>query len=58
MRGTFRVRGDMVELFPAHLEDSAWRISLFGEEIEDIFEFDPLTGSKQGSLGSITVFAN
>ena len=44
VRGMFRVRGDMVELFPAHLEDSAWRISLFGEEIEDIFEFDPLTG--------------
>ena len=58
VRGMFRVRGDSVELFPAHLEDSAWRISLFGDEIEDIFAFDPLTGSKQGSLGSITVFAN
>ncbi len=57
-RGTFRVRGDSVELFPAHLEDSAWRISLFGDQIEDIFAFDPLTGSKQGNLGSITVFAN
>ena len=43
----FRVRGDSVELFPAHLEDSAWRISLFGDEIENIFAFDPLTGSKQ-----------
>ena len=58
VRGMFRVRGDSVELFPAHLEDSAWRISLFGDEIEDIFAFDPLTGSKQESLGSITVFAN
>ena len=58
VRGMFRVRGDSVELFPAHLEDSAWRISLFGDEIEDIFAFDPLTGSKQDSLGSITVFAN
>ncbi len=58
VRGTFRVRGDSVELFPAHLEDSAWRISLFGDEIEDIFAFDPLTGSKQFSLGNITVFAN
>ena len=58
MRGMFRVRGDSVELFPAHLEDSAWRISLFGDEIEGIFAFDPLTGSKQGSLGKITVFAN
>ena len=58
VRGMFRVRGDLVELFPAHLEDSAWRISLFGDEIEDIFAFDPLTGSKQGNLGSITVFAN
>ena len=43
-RGTFRVRGDTVELFPAHLEDRAWRISLFGDEIESIAEFDPLTG--------------
>ncbi len=58
VRGMFRVRGDSVELFPAHLEDSAWRISLFGNEIEDIFAFDPLTGSKQGNLGNIIVFAN
>ena len=42
MRGTFRVRGDTVELFPAHLEDRAWRISLFGDEVESITEFDPL----------------
>jgi excinuclease ABC subunit B len=58
VRGTFRVRGDNVELFPAHLEDRAWRISLFGDEIEDIFEFDPLTGEKTAKLGSITIFAN
>ena len=58
VRGAFRVRGDSVELFPAHLEDSAWRISLFGDEIESIFEFDPLTGSKNAKLDSITIFAN
>jgi excinuclease ABC subunit B len=58
VRGAFRVRGDSVELFPAHLEDSAWRISLFGDEIEALFEFDPLTGSKNAKLDSITIFAN
>ena len=58
VRGTFRVRGDLVEIFPAHLEDRAWRISLFGDEIEGIFEFDPLTGSKTATLDSITIFAN
>ncbi len=58
VRGTFRVRGDSVEIFPAHLEDRAWRISLFGDEIEGIFEFDPLTGSKTATLDSITIFAN
>ncbi len=58
VRGAFRVRGDSVELFPAHLEDRAWRISLFGDEIEAIFEFDPLTGSKNAKLDSITIFAN
>ena len=49
-RGTFRVRGDTIELFPAHLEDRAWRFSLFGDEIEAIHEFDPLTGEKQAAL--------
>ena len=58
VRGAFRVRGDSVELFPAHLEDSAWRISLFGDEIEAIFEFDPLTGSKNAKLDSISIIAN
>ena len=46
IRGTFRLRGDTLELFPAHLEDRAWRISFFGDEIESIQEFDPLTGQK------------
>jgi excinuclease ABC subunit B len=49
-RGTFRVRGDVVEIFPAHYEDRAWRVSLFGDEIEFIHEFDPLTGEKTASL--------
>ena len=43
-RGTLRVRGDTIEVFPAHYEDRAWRISLFGDEVEEIAEFDPLTG--------------
>ena len=57
-RGSFRVRGDNIELFPAHLEDRAWRISLFGDEIENIWEFDPLTGEKTQKLEKIAVFAN
>ena len=51
-RGSFRVRGDVIELFPAHSEDRAWRISLFGDEIEEIIEFDPLTGAKTDKLHS------
>ncbi|HMN88303.1 MAG TPA: excinuclease ABC subunit UvrB, partial [Bauldia sp.] len=57
-RGTFRVRGDTVELFPAHLEDRAWRITLFGDEIESIVEFDPLTGNRAGNLKIVKVYAN
>jgi len=57
-RGTFRVRGDVIELFPAHLEDRAWRISLFGDDIEAITEFDPLTGQKQNDLEFVKVYAN
>ncbi|MFQ5774458.1 MAG: excinuclease ABC subunit UvrB [Kiloniellaceae bacterium] len=57
-RGTFRVRGDTVEIFPAHLEDRAWRVSLFGDEIEAIHEFDPLTGEKTAALESVRVYAN
>jgi excinuclease ABC subunit B len=57
-RGTFRVRGDTVELFPAHLEDRGWRISMFGDEVESITEFDPLTGDKTDALKLIKVYAN
>ncbi len=57
-RGTFRVRGDTIELWPAHMEDRAWRFSLFGDEIEAINEFDPLTGEKTASLDKVKVFAN
>ncbi|MBD8890701.1 excinuclease ABC subunit UvrB [Roseibium litorale] len=57
-RGTFRVRGDTIELFPAHYEDRAWRISLFGDEIEAITEFDPLTGKKSGEMKSVKIYAN
>jgi excinuclease ABC subunit B len=57
-RGTFRVRGDTVEIFPAHYEDRAWRITLFGDEVEEIAEFDPLTGHKSGKLGQIKLYAN
>ncbi|HXF54622.1 MAG TPA: excinuclease ABC subunit UvrB [Hyphomicrobiaceae bacterium] len=58
IRGTFRVRGDTVELFPAHLEDRAWRFSLFGDEVEAITEFDPLTGAKTDELKLVKVYAN
>lgn len=57
-RGTFRARGDVIEIFPAHYEDRAWRVSLFGDEVEKIDEFDPLTGQKSGALDQITVYAN
>ncbi|MGG7643607.1 excinuclease ABC subunit UvrB [Rhodovulum sp. YNF3179] len=57
-RGTFRVRGDVLEIFPAHLEDRAWRLSFFGEELETITEFDPLTGEKTGTFDRIRVYAN
>jgi excinuclease ABC subunit B len=57
-RGSFRVRGDTVELFPAHFEDRAWRFSLFGDQLESIIEFDPLTGEKFQTLDGVRVFAN
>ncbi len=57
-RGAFRARGDTIELFPAHLDDRAWRITLFGDEIESIHEFDPLTGEKHAQLGEVHVYAN
>lgn len=58
VRGNFRVRGDNVDIFPAHYEDRAWRISFFGDEIETIAEFDPLTGERSGKLETIAIFAN
>lgn len=57
-RGTFRVRGDVLEIFPSHYEDRAWRLSFFGDEIEKITEFDPLTGAKTKTLDWVKVYAN
>ncbi|WP_282062690.1 excinuclease ABC subunit UvrB [Roseobacter litoralis] len=57
-RGSFRVRGDSLEIFPAHLEDRAWKLSFFGEELEAITEFDPLTGEKTDTFEQIRVYAN
>ena len=57
-RGTFRVRGDVIEVWPAHLEDRAWRLSFFGEDLESITEFDPLTGSKSDTYDKIRIYAN
>jgi len=57
-RGAFRLRGEIVDIFPSHYEDRAWRVSLFGDEIEAIHEFDPLTGEKTMALNEITVYAN
>ena len=57
-RGNFRVRGDSLEIFPSHYEDMAWRVSFFGDEIEEISEFDPLTGKTIAALDTIKVYAN
>ena len=57
-RGAFRKRGDVLEIFPAHYEDRAWRISFFGDEIEAIMEFDPLTGKKTADLPAVKIYAN
>jgi excinuclease ABC subunit B len=57
-RGWFRVRGDTIELWPAHLEDRAWRISLFGDVVESLTEFDPLTGAKTDEFSMVKVYAN
>jgi len=57
-RGTFRVRGDNLEIFPSHLEDRAWRISIFKDKIDNIVEFDPLTGNKIKDLEFIKIYAN
>ena len=58
IRGTFRVRGDVIEIFPAHYEDTAWRINFFGDEIEDIFEINALTSKKIKKLTNIKLYAN
>src|SRR5687767_2775451 len=57
-RGNFRVRGDNLEIFPSHYEDTAWRIGFFGDDIEEIVEFDPLTGKKVASLDYVKIYAN
>jgi len=57
-RGTFRLRGENVDIFPSHYEDRAWRVTLFGDEIESIDEVDPLTGERTTKLGEISVYAN
>lgn len=57
-RGTFRVKGDVLDIWPTHQEDRAWRISFFGEDVETISEFDPLTGKASQRLGRIKVYAN
>ncbi len=57
-RGSFRVRGDAIEIFPAHYEDRAWRVSLFGDEVESIHEFDPLTGQQTDELEFVKIYAN
>ncbi len=58
LRGTFRNRGDLLEIFPSHMEDKSWRISFFGDTVESIDEFDPFLGSVSRSLDQITIFAN
>ncbi|WP_274378825.1 excinuclease ABC subunit UvrB [Alkalilacustris brevis] len=57
-RGSFRVRGDVIEVWPAHMEDRAWRMSFFGDDLEEITEFDPLTGAKTDDLEKIRIYAN
>ncbi|HMK80887.1 MAG TPA: DEAD/DEAH box helicase family protein, partial [Xanthobacteraceae bacterium] len=57
-RGSFRVRGDTLDIFPAHYEDRAWRVNLFGDEVESIEEFDPLTGQKTDELAFVKVYSN
>ncbi len=57
-RGSFRLRGEVVDVYPSHCEDRAWRVTLFGDEIESIHEFDPLTGEKTADLGAVNIYAN
>ena len=58
VRGTFRARGDTVEVFPAHLEDRAWRIDLFGDTVDRLSEFDPLTGERTATMDEVRIYAN
>ncbi len=58
VRGTFRIKGDVLDIFPSHYEDVAWRLSFFGDDIEEVYEFDSLTGKKIRNLDKITIFAN
>ncbi|MFM6831699.1 MAG: DEAD/DEAH box helicase family protein, partial [Novosphingobium sp.] len=57
-RGTFRIRGETVDIWPSHLEDRAWRISLFGDEVDGVREFDPLTGETTAELERVSIYAN
>ena len=57
-RGTFRIRGDVIDIFPSHYEDRAWRLMMFGDEVEEIIEFDPLTGEKIRPLENVKIYAN
>ncbi len=57
-RGSFRLRGETIDVFPSHLEDRAWRITLFGDEVESLREFDPLTGELTGSMDQVHIYAN
>ena len=57
-RGCFRARGDTIDIFPAHYEDRAWRVTLFGDEVDSIFEFDPLTGRNAAELETVKIYAN
>ena len=57
-RGTFRLRGETIDVFPSHLEDRAWRITLFGDEVESLREFDPLTGEVMATIDSVSIYAN
>ena len=57
-RGSFRAKGDILEIFPSHHEDRSWKVSFFGDDIEKISEIDPLTGENLGDLEQIRIFAN
>ncbi len=57
-RGMFRAKGDVVEIFPSHMEDRAWRLSMFGDEIESIQEFDPLPGDRTATMLQVRLYAN